>query len=424
MQGCTRTRCYVAVVLRILPSGCGQARPQRRPVALLGAFLTFAALVSVMLATPASSGTDPRTERDRVRGQKAATASQVDALRASDAEVDNALQSLDDNVRGQQAAYSDAQRASSEAENAAAEAREAERQKQADIERLRDRVARLAVETYVNPPSDDFLQSFEADNASEAIQRKALFQMRSGRDTDVLDELKAAERELKEIREQAEAASEEADRKRNEAQQRLGQVESARAQQAQFATQVQQRLDVKLSEAAALDATDTQLSAEISQQESALAARLRRTVPATAGGSGGPISLPSANIALANARGIVVAASIAAQTEALLDAAAGAGIALSGTGYRDSSSQIQLRMQNCGTSQYAIYQMSPDQCSPPTARPGASNHERGLAIDFSWNGSVIRSRSSPAFQWLAANAGRFGFANLPSEPWHWSVGGG
>jgi LAS superfamily LD-carboxypeptidase LdcB len=129
-------------------------------------------------------------------------------------------------------------------------------------------------------------------------------------------------------------------------------------------------------------------------------------------------------VALANVRGIVVAASIAGQTESLLAAASAAGIVLTGTGYRDSSAQIQLRMQHCGTSQYAIYEMPPDQCSPPTARPGASKHEQGLAIDFSWNGSVIGSRSSPAFQWLAANAGRFGFANLPSEPWHWSVGGG
>ena len=36
---------------------------------------------------------------------------------------------------------------------------------------------------------------------------------------------------------------------------------------------------------------------------------------------------------------------------------------------------------------------------------------------------VIRSRSHPAFQWLAANAERFGFYNLPSEPWHWSTTG-
>jgi D-alanyl-D-alanine carboxypeptidase len=50
-------------------------------------------------------------------------------------------------------------------------------------------------------------------------------------------------------------------------------------------------------------------------------------------------------------------------------------------------------------------------------------HEQGLAIDFTWNGSVISSHSSPAFQWLAAHAGRYGLYNLPSEPWHWSVNG-
>ncbi len=205
-------------------------------------------------------------------------------------------------------------------------------------------------------------------------------------------------------------------------------MQSARVQQAQFATQVQQRLDAKLSEAAALDATDKQLSNQISQQEAAVAARLQRTTPSSGSGGGGGGSVPiipvGGNIALANVRGIVVAASIADATESMLAAAAGDGIVLSGTGYRDSSAQIQLRMQHCGTSQYAIYQMPADECSPPTARPGASKHEQGLAIDFSWNGSIIESRSSPAFQWLAANAGSFGFANLPSEPWHWSMGGG
>ena len=85
--------------------------------------------------------------------------------------------------------------------------------------------------------------------------------------------------------------------------------------------------------------------------------------------------------------------------------------------------QIALRRQNCGTSDYAIYQMSPDSCSPPTAIPGRSNHERGLAIDFTSNGQIIRSRSDPAFQWMAANAGSYGFSNLPSEPWHWSTDG-
>ena len=333
-------------------------------------------------------------------------------------------------MRGQQAAYSDAQRAASEAERQAEEARLAEVQKQSEIDELRSKVSRLAIETYVNPPTDDFLESFQADTASEAVQRKALLELRSGRDTDVLDELKAAEVELANIREQAEKSSEAASARRDEAQQRLGQVESARAQQAAFATQVQQRLDAKLSEAAGLEATDKQLSAQITQQESAIAARLARSAASSgsSGGGGGGGSVPiipvGGNIALSNVRGIVVASSIAGPLESMLAAASSAGISLSGTGYRDSSAQIQLRMQHCGTSQYAIYQMPADACSPPTARPGASKHEQGLAIDFSWNGSIINSRSNAAFQWLAANAGGFGFANLPSEPWHWSMGGG
>jgi LAS superfamily LD-carboxypeptidase LdcB len=63
--------------------------------------------------------------------------------------------------------------------------------------------------------------------------------------------------------------------------------------------------------------------------------------------------------------------------------------------------------------------MSASACRPPTAKPGTSQHEVGLAIDF----SNCSSRSSACFQWLAGNAARFGFHNLPVEPWHWSTTG-
>ena len=55
-------------------------------------------------------------------------------------------------------------------------------------------------------------------------------------------------------------------------------------------------------------------------------------------------------------------------------------------------------------------------------RPGraTSNHEQGLAIDFTCNGGSIGSHSNPCFRWLEANAAAFGLRNLPSEPWHWS----
>jgi D-alanyl-D-alanine carboxypeptidase len=50
-------------------------------------------------------------------------------------------------------------------------------------------------------------------------------------------------------------------------------------------------------------------------------------------------------------------------------------------------------------------------------------HERGLAIDVMSSGRLITSRADPAFRWLQANAARYGFFNLPSEPWHWSTNG-
>ena len=107
----------------------------------------------------------------------------------------------------------------------------------------------------------------------------------------------------------------------------------------------------------------------------------------------------------------------------MLAAAEADGIVFGGGGYRSSDSQIALRKAHCGSSDYAVYEASPSSCSPPTARPGQSMHERGLAIDFTYQGRVISSRSNPGFQWLSAHAGSYGFVNLPSEPWHWSTNG-
>jgi hypothetical protein len=91
---------------------------------------------------------------------------------------------------------------------------------------------------------------------------------------------------------------------------------------------------------------------------------------------------------------------------------------LSGGGYRDPAEQIALRRAHCGSSYYAIYQMPSSSCRPPTARPGSSQHEVGLAIDFSPCGY-----GSAQYNWLKAHAAQYGFYNLPSESWHWSTTG-
>lgn len=126
---------------------------------------------------------------------------------------------------------------------------------------------------------------------------------------------------------------------------------------------------------------------------------------------------------LATVRGVTVHVDIADEVHALLRAAGLAGFRLAGQGYRATEQQIEERRQNCGPTEYDIWLRPASQCNPPTAQPGRSMHEQGLAIDFTWNGALILSRDSPAFAWLAANANRYGLFNLPSEPWHWSVNG-
>lgn len=118
---------------------------------------------------------------------------------------------------------------------------------------------------------------------------------------------------------------------------------------------------------------------------------------------------------IVNASGIRVHRSIAQNVNAMVMAARGAGIRLSGDGYRDPQQQWRLRQQNCPDP----VNSPASACSPPTAKVGESMHQCGLAIDF----DNARTRDTAVFRWLAANAGRYGFRNLPSEPWHWSTNG-
>ncbi len=131
-----------------------------------------------------------------------------------------------------------------------------------------------------------------------------------------------------------------------------------------------------------------------------------------------------------NGGGIRVWKGIVTQLEAMIDSASAAGYNLTASGpaggWRDPQAQIELRKQNCGTSQYDIFEKPSGQCSPPTAIPGSSNHEKGVAIDFRCNGSSIGQfdRSNPCVVWLTANAATYGFKPLASEAWHWSINGG
>jgi len=138
----------------------------------------------------------------------------------------------------------------------------------------------------------------------------------------------------------------------------------------------------------------------------------------------GPVSgpVPSSDTAV-SAGNIRVHTCLVERITSLQAAAWSQGVTLGGWGWRSHEQQIELRRQHCGTSDYAIYEMPAGQCSPPTARPGASMHERGLAVDFTGAGGSSVTSTGAEFAWLSAHAGTYGLSNLPSEPWHWSTNG-
>lgn len=149
------------------------------------------------------------------------------------------------------------------------------------------------------------------------------------------------------------------------------------------------------------------------------------TVGTEDGTAVGDANLPTGPVAsteIVNVYGIQIHMNKAKDLQAMIDAMRAAGLSPGGGGYRSPAGQIAVRKSNCGTSNYAIYEMPSSKCSPPTAIPGKSMHEKGLAIDFTCGGKTL-TKGSACFTWLKLHAANYGFINFPKEAWHWSTNG-
>ncbi|MDL2363281.1 MAG: D-alanyl-D-alanine carboxypeptidase family protein [Patescibacteria group bacterium] len=120
----------------------------------------------------------------------------------------------------------------------------------------------------------------------------------------------------------------------------------------------------------------------------------------------------------ANGTTIDVASEISSNVKDLLAAAKKDNIEFGGSGFRSMSGQ---------ESAYAAYQAG---TGAEAAKPGYSNHQSGLAIDFSLGGQTLCYRNpasacfgNKGFDWLKNNASKYGLKNYPNEAWHWSTTG-
>ena len=393
--------------------------------------------MALLWVVPAHAAeTDPAAKRREIQREKARAAAQVDVLRASDEEVESALGDLDKGIRGQEARAAAARQAAAVAAEEVRRAKAAEAATTAELAELRTTMKSVAVDAYVQGPAKQLSLAAGAKSLNDLATKQYFIGVSANKGAETADELRRARQDLEVQRDRAEVAAEKAAERRRSMDAELKELQAAEAAQERVAADVEARLEATLAEMASLEAVDQKLAAEIAERQRRIAAQLaaRKAAAAKAAAARPAVAAPrasrapaaprvSGSISLTTVRGITVASSMADSLEALLAAAESDGFNLGGGGYRSSDGQVATRRANCGTSDYDIYEKPASECSPPTARPGQSMHEQGLAVDFTWNGQLIQNRGNAAFGWLSRNAGRFGLANLPREPWHWSTNG-
>ncbi len=397
--------------------GTGPIFARHRRVAFLAAVAALATLATVVdAATP----DELREQRRDVQAQAAELASEVDAATADVADLEVALAAAQSNVDAQQAAVEAANRAVIDADAAQVAALEAITDLELREEQARIDLQNAVIDSYVSFQGFDDLEAL-GDDPWEASRVETLVEIGTGTGLEGLDNLRAIGAELEFQRQLAEQAAAEAETTREEMRIRLAELGTALAIEDQLLLEAIERQERRLGEAAALAALEAELSEEIRVEEQRIADAIANRIPP---GSGSVTVPPDSDIELVTVGGITVNVLVEDQVRGILAAMSARGFNLGGGGYRSIESQIRLRRANCGTSDYAIWEMPASRCRPPTARPGLSQHEVGLAIDFTLNGRVLRTRDSDVFRALAEIAPQFGFYNLPSEPWHWSTTGG
>jgi hypothetical protein len=397
--------------------------------------IAVAALISLVpagRATASKAGDDLKAKQAQqvaIRRQRAQVASKLDVLKANAQQVQEALATLDENVQDQAAITAAAAQAADAAAKASALADQNQTATQTQLTQLVAHSHDIALDAYVNPSGTTLVELFVTSSQPDVAMRRGLLDYANQRNLDVVGHLDATRKDLVAERRAASKAAADAAAAKQAADAALADLQAAMDRQQRLADKVENQVSATEAQSTQLAAIDAQLTKAVSDAQAALAAEIARLrAAAAAGGSGSTGGKGSGNgappgVSIVSVRGFWVNASIASRVDALLGAASAAGVNLGGSGFRSPQIQINLRRQNCGTSQYAIFDAPPSACSPPTARPGTSMHEVGLAIDFEWNGAAITSHSNPGYRWLAANASRFGFYNYPPEPWHWSVNG-
>lgn len=430
-------------------------RSPRRSLATIVFLLTASLLFSTSgaLAVPSESKLEQAREQARQIQRRA------DAAEDELASIERELDALQDDLAIKQeqldAALEIHAEAEAQAAEASAQARRSERALTEAVNDLEDNhglLGGMARDAYKfgAPSASPAMSAIEMMGEDAEALAERLHYLTRGMDarSDALERATALRTRVEVLTERAQIEEAEARDREAEAQEKRDEAARLHAEVQNLVAEQSAKVDRTTQLIAELEASYSQAQARISELEDQVERereearqrrererrerqrreRARQQAPSGGGSASGSVSSQAGpSSGLRTVGGITVAASIAPQVQRLLNDARADGIVLGGHGYRSPQVTARLRITNgCPD----VYNSPASSCRVPTARPGSSMHEKGLAIDFTYQGQTIcyprsasRCSGNAGFNWLRQNAHRYGLRNLPSEAWHWSTNG-
>jgi murein DD-endopeptidase MepM/ murein hydrolase activator NlpD len=232
---------------------------------------TLIALVAVLTATLAQPAGAAGTSESRLaatRRQRAAVAAKLNALKASDSELEKAVKVLNEQFRAQVAAAQAARQSLAVVEEQLrqSEARIAATSK--EMARLQHQLVQRALAAYMQPQGEGSTP-YKAKDFNQASRGQALLAQMAARDQDVLDRLRETRLELQDQKAEAARQRKVAAERRGAVEQKLAKLQGDKAALDAKARALDARIKEFQGEADALAKQDAAISALIRQRSAA-----------------------------------------------------------------------------------------------------------------------------------------------------------
>lgn len=253
-----------------------------RPRCLASVALVAALVLAAAAPAAASSTTAARKRQEQVRQAKAEKAKQLNGLKASEAELDRAVNALSTQVRAQGAKLAAARQAVAAAESSVRVAENRIAATEREMATLSDAVLDRAVAAYVRPQQSNIADLADARDLGEASRRASMLRQVANKDRDVIDRLRAAKEDLGIEREKADAARQVAAQRREAERAELSTLQENLKEKARLERAMSARIQAVSAEVEALAREDAAVTDLIRRK--ALERASRGDLGADAGG--------------------------------------------------------------------------------------------------------------------------------------------